>query len=165
MKKWVEHPCIYQENGKLSLKIFKFFYCEMNLPKYKEGFKFQNDGNLDAEEIMFARSDWESMQDAMAKSASSDWRNSRNNADYIINLRKSMNQKLPFLQKLYNWWNKIDPVETTFDKIKNSKGKISDDLKETMDNLNKIIQRAERSNQLALVEKIKEVKNVVACRI
>lgn len=166
MKKWVNHPCIIQENGKMSLKIFRFFYCEMNLPKYKEGFSFMDEDN---EESKFMRKDWESMQDSLAHTASSnestDWHNERNNADYIMSLKKSMAEKLPFIQRIYNYIYKIDPVVETFNKIKNSTGKIGDDLKQTLENLDKIIQRAERSNQKALVDKIKEVKNVVACEI
>lgn len=163
-KKWVNHPCISEDSntGKLSLKIFQFFYCEMNLPKYQENFKFQNDGELTGEEIMFERADWEQLQDAMSSSAS---RNDRNNADYIMSIKRNISKKIPFIQKIYNWWNKIDPVVDTFTKIKNSTGKIGTDLQQTIDNLNKVLQRAERSNQLSLVEKIKEVKNVVACEI
>ena len=165
MKKWINHPCIIEDKntGKLSLKIFHYFYCEMNLPKYQEGFKFQNDGNLSGEEIMFQRDDWESLQDAISHSASSS--NDRNNADYISSIKRSITQKMPLMQKIYNWWHKIDPVVETFNKIKNSTGKIGSDLKDTIDNLDKLIVRAKRSNQLALIEKLKEVKNVVACEI
>ena len=40
MKKWVEHPCISQDKntGKFRLKIFQFFYNEVNLPKYQKQF-------------------------------------------------------------------------------------------------------------------------------
>lgn len=165
MKKWINHPCIIEDKNthKLSLKIFHYFYCEMNLPKYQEGFKFKNDGNLSGEEIMFQRADWESLQDAISHSASSS--NDRNNGEYIASVKRSITQKMPFFQKIYNWWNKIDPVIETFNKIKNSTGKIGSDLKDTINNLDKLIVRAERSNQLALIEKLKEVKNVVACEI
>lgn len=165
MKKWVSHPCIDQDKttGKLSLKIFRYFYCEMNLPKYQSNFKFQNDGNLGEEEIMFQRADWEALQDAISHSASSS--NERNNGEYIASVKRSIAQKMPLMQKIYNWWYKIDPVVETFNKIKNSTGKIGNDLKDTINNLDKLIVRAERSNQLALIEKLKEVKNVVACEI
>ena len=164
MKKWVNHPCISQDrdNGKLRLKIFQFFYCEMNLPKYQKNFKFQNDGNLEGEEIMMERSDFESIQDALAHSASS---NDRNNADYIENIRRTIKQKIPFLQKVYNWLHKTDPVSETFNKIKNNTGHIDGDLKKVVENIDKLIKRAAKANQIALVDKLKETRNVVAAEI
>ena len=163
MKKWINHPCIYQDNnGKFGLKIFKFFFSEMNLPKYQKNFKFQNDGKLEGEELMMQRADFESIQDSMAVNAVS---NDRNNADYIENLRRTVNQKMPFLQRLYNWWYKIDPVVDTFNKVKNSIGKIDGDLLKANENIEKLIKRAAKSSQLALVEKLKEAKNVISCEI
>lgn len=158
MKKWVNHPCIIEdERGKLRLKLFQYFYCEISLPKFEKEFKSTyGDG---ANEAM---SDWDSLQDNMAVSASS---NERNNGQYIESLKKSINKKLSFFQKVYNWWNKIDPVEETFNKVKNSKGFIEGDLKKAIENIDKLISRAERSNQKALVDKLKETKYVIACEI
>lgn len=169
MKKWVNHPCISQDKqGNFHLKIFQFFYSEMNLPKYQKNFKFVGDeetGAEDSEALMLERADWDSLQDSMAVSASSIRSNERNNADYIDSLRRTVNQKIPFFQKIYNWWNKIDPVIDTFSKVKNSIGRIDGDLKKTIENIDKLIKRAKASNQVALVEKLSEVKNVVACEI
>ena len=162
MKNWIEHPCMSKNkvNGELRLKIFQFFYCEMGLPKYSRNFKFQGQGT--DEEIKMQRADWESIQDAMAVSAST---NRKNNKDYIDSIKLSISKKMPFLQKLYNWWNKIDTVEETFKKIKESKGRIEGDLKTAVENIDKLIIRAEKSNQISLVEKLKETKNIVAAEI
>lgn len=166
MKKWISHPCISQdrETGKLRLKIFQFFYCEMGLPKYKKHFNFTDEsknGNS-GETLSVEMSDWDSIQDSMAVSASS---NDRKNADYIDNIKRTAKLKMPFLQRIYNWWKKIDPVEETFSKIKNSVGYIDGDLKKVTENIDKLIIRAERSNQNALVDKLKETKNIVAAEI
>lgn len=166
MKKWVNHPCISQDKqGNFHLKIFQFFYSEMNLPKYQKNFKFINEDAEDSEELMLQRADWDSLQDSMAVSASSLSSNNRNNADYINSLRQTVNQKLPFLQKLYNWWNKFDPVIDTFNKVKNSTGHIDGDLKKTIENIEKLIKRAKASNQSALVDRLNEVKGIVACEM
>ena len=166
MKKWVNHPCISRDReGNFRLKIFTFFFSEMNLPKYQKNFKFQNDGNLDGEELMMQRSDWDSLQDSMAAEANSPFEGRNNHKEYIDSIRRSVNQKLPFLQKLYNWWYKIDPVQDTFDKVKNSVGYIEGDLKKTIENIDKLIARANKSSQTALVEKLQEVKHVVACEV
>lgn len=166
MKKWIEHPCISRDKntGKFQLKIFQFFYNEVNLPKYKKQFGFNNQPNTgETEPLLMSKEEYESLQDAMASSASSF--NVRNNAEYITNLKLSLNKKMPFLQRVYNWWHKIDPVETTFNKVKNSCGKIEGDLQKTTENIDKLILRAEKSNQTALVDKLKEVKNVVAAEM
>lgn len=163
MKEWINHPCISKDrNGRVGLKIFQFFYCEMNLPKYQKNFNFLEESKNEGENLMMTRADFDSIQDSMSVSASS---NIRNNADYIDSIKRSIKQKMPFLQKLYIWWHKIDPVEDTFQKVKNSKGLISSELNEMMINVDKCILRAEKSNQLALIEKLREVKNVIACEM
>lgn len=161
MKKFVNHPCISQDNnGQLHLKIFQYFYCEMNLPKYQNGFKF-TPGASD-EEILFSKMDWDSIQDSMAVSASS---NDRNNADYINAVKNGLRRKIPFLQKVFNWFYGIDPVEKTFEKIKNSVGILGNDLTQALNNLDKIIKRAELTNQKVLIDRLKEYKNIIASEI
>lgn len=158
MKKWINHPCIIEDdNGKLSLKLFKYFYCEFSLPKFEKDFK-----DTYGENSPMAMSDWESLQDNMAVSASS---NERNNGRYIESLKNSLNKKMSFFQKLYNWWNKIDPVEETFNKVKNAKGHIEGELSKAIENIDKLILRAEKSNQHALIDKLKETKYIIASEI
>lgn len=159
MKKWVEHPCIScdRNTGKLRLKIFQFFYCESNLPKFKNINEELNNSPVEM-------SDLESIEDAASVAASS-YTNTRNNRDYVQSIRDSIHKRIPFFQKIYNWIFKKDPVEDTFKKIRENTGIIEGDLSKVIENINKLIVRANKSNQIALAEKLEEAKNIVASEI
>lgn len=150
---YTQHPCVEVVGGKPQLKIFNYFYKELTLPKYRK----------DTSTSIHPDTLW--MMDSMSRSAStesgSSWGSNDNNNDlYIKSLKRKF--KRSWSKKIKDWFSgKPDPVETTFNKIKNAKGELSEDLEDMLHVVEKLATRAAKNNQLALVDELKKRMSVI----
>lgn len=148
---YLKHPCIDNVDGKLSLKIFRFFFLESSLPKYQHNYDITNE-------------DMQFMSDINAKQASSfdERENNRKIADYINSKRVAFREKLSFWQKILFFFKKEDTALETFKNIKDTKATLSPELKKAIEGVDKLIERAKKSGQLTIIEKLEEHKNILA---
>ena len=151
MTQYTKHPCIETSMGKPRLKIFQYFYKELTLPKYRE----ESTSTIDM--------DTTSLLDSMTTSASSFQSNPDfwNNEQYIKSLTKKIKRK--FFDRIIDLFieRQKDPVETTFDKIKNAKGALSDDTQAMVEVVTRLANRAAQNGQTALVEELKKKLNAL----
>lgn len=154
MQKYSKHPCIEIINNQPRLKLFQYFYKELDLPKFRK----DTDTTLDP--------DVRSMMDSMSTNASStnptfgfsnDWAND----SYVRSITKKI--KRNFLDKIFDLFieRTKDPVETTFEKIKNAKGELTEDISKMDEVITNLINRAAKNNQRALVDELLKKKQVL----
>lgn len=156
MTQYTQHPCIETTTGQPRLKIFQYFYKELTLPKYMK----ERSSSIDT--------DTSSLLDSMSVNASTPFQSSSdawNNERYIVSVTKSAKKKI--FDKIVDLFieRQKDPVETTFDKIKNAKGALSDDMQAMIEVITKLANRAAKNGQTALVEELKKKLNAVACEL
>ena len=151
MSEYTKHPCIETSMGKPRLKIFQYFYKELTLPKYRE----ESTSTIDM--------DTNSLLDSMSTSASSFQSNPDfwNNEQYIKSVTKKIKRR--FFDRIIDLFieRQKDPVETTFDKIKNAKGALSDDTQAMVEVVTRLANRAAQNGQTALVEELKKKLNAL----
>lgn len=154
MPKYSKHPCIEIINNQPRLKLFQYFYKELDLPKFRK----DTESTLDP--------DVRSMMDSMSTNASStnptsgfsnDWAND----SYVRSITKKI--KRNFLDKIFDLFieQTKDPVETTFEKIKNAKGELTEDISKMDEVITNLINRATKNNQRALVDELLKKKQVL----
>ena len=154
MPKYTKHPCIEIINDQPRLKLFEYFYKELELPKYKK----------DTSTTLNTDVTW--LMDSMSTNASSmnptsgvsnDWKNDR----YIQSITKKI--KRNFFDKIIDLFieRTKDPVETTFDKIKNAKGELTEDISKMDEVITNLLNRAAKNNQRALVDELLKKKQVL----
>lgn len=154
MSKYSNHPCIEIINNQPRLKLFQYFYMEQDLPKFRKDTESTLDPNIRL------------MMDSMSTNASStnptsgvsnDWENDR----YIRSITKKI--KRNFLDKIFDLFieRTKDPVETTFEKIKNAKGELTEDISKMDEVITNLINRASKNNQKALVDELLKKKQVL----
>lgn len=154
MSKYSKHPCIEIINNQPRLKLFQYFYKELDLPKFRK----DTESTLDP--------DVRSMMDSMSTNASStdpnsgfsnDWAND----SYVRSITKKI--KRNFLDKIFDLFieRTKDPVETTFEKIKNAKGELTEDISKMDEVITNLINRASKNNQRALVDELLKKKQVL----
>lgn len=155
MSEYTKHPCIETSTGRPRLKIFQYFYKELTLPKYRE----ESTSTIDT--------DINSLLDSMSVNASSFQSNPdfRNNEQYIKSVTKKVKRK--FFDRIIGLFieRQKDPVETTFDKIKNAKGTLSDDTKAMVEVVTRLMNRAAQNGQTALVEELNLVVENATSRL
>ena len=155
MTQYTQHPCIETTTGQPRLKIFQYFYKELTLPKYMK----ERSSSIDT--------DTSSLLDSMSANASSfqsnnnDWNNER----YILSVTKSVKRRI--FDKIIDLLieRQRDPVETTFDKIKNAKGALSEDMQTMIEVVTRLANRAAKNGQTALVEELKKKLNALVCEL
>lgn len=144
MTQYTKHPCIETSMGKPRLKIVQYFYKELTLPKYRE----ESTSTIDM--------DTNSLLDSMATSSSSFQSNPDfwNNEQYIKSVTKKIKRK--FFDRIIDLFieRQKDPVETTFDKIKNAKGTLSDDTKAMVEVVTRLTNRAAQNGQTASAKEV-----------
>lgn len=154
MPKYSKHPCIEIINNQPRLKLFQYFYKELDLPKFRK----DTESTLDP--------DVRSMMDSMSTNASStnptsgfsnDWAND----SYVRSITKKI--KRNFLDKIFDLFieQTKDPVETTFEKIKNAKGELTEDISKMDEVITNLINRAAKNNQKSLVDELLKKKQVL----
>ena len=152
MTQYTQHPCIETTTGQPRLKIFQYFYKELTLPKYMKG----HSSSIDM--------DTSSLLDSMSANASSFQSNNDawNNERYILSVTKSVKRKI--FDKIIDLFieRQKEPVETTFDKIKNAKGALSEDMQTMIEVVTRLANRASKNGQTALVEELKKKLNALA---
>lgn len=154
MPKYTKHPCVEIINDQPRLKLFEYFYKELELPKYKK------------DTTTALHTDITLMMDSMSTNASStnptfgssnDWKNDR----YIRSITEKI--KRNFFDKIIDLFieRTKDPVETTFEKIKNAKGELTEDISKMDEVITNLINRAAKNNQKALVDELLKKKQVL----
>lgn len=153
----VVHPCIDNLNGKLTLKIFRYMFKELTLPKFiKQGSK---------EAMMNPDTMWVMNHSASAASQYDD-ETALSIKKYVdaISARAAvtLTRWERFKHKLFR--QEVD-VEKTMDDAKANVSSLSNNLEEEQKAVDKLIERAKQSSQVGLVEQLLKYKNVIAGHI
>jgi hypothetical protein len=161
-RKYTVHPCIDETRaGDLYLKIFRFFYHELTLPKFKNS-------PLITDAV---QSDLEWMADTIARqSAGTESRVKLMNGEYVKSIKEAdyNSVKIP-------WWKRWffrakenivkDTVEETFDKTKAVKAVITPEITESLKRITAIIKEAEETSQGSLVDALRTKQKILAAEL